>query len=148
MSKDTILLHPKKGLNPRMTICYRCGKGTNEILLLGPSEYKHECKCGINFIGKKIDKCPRCNEISNNSEVIGEYEKVPSGLCDDCKKEIEEFKAIVEEGGVYWRCTGCGKSGVIKKNEFTDNLREEKNIPIPDPIGVEFDKCQVCKEEK
>lgn len=147
MSKDTILLHPKKGLNPRLTCCYHCGKETNEILLLGASDYTHKCSCGINFIGKKQDKCPRCNAFSNSSEIIGEYEKVASGLCDDCKKEIETFKEIVEEGGAYWRCISCGRCGVIKKNEFTDNLRKEKNIPIPNPIGVKFDKCQVCREE-
>lgn len=146
MSKDTILLHPEKGLNPKMTCCYRCGKETNEILLLGISDYKHKCKCGLDFIGKRKDKCPKCKTFSTSSEVIGEFERIASGLCDDCKKEIETFKTIVEEGGVYWKCTGCGNHGVIKKNEFTDNLRKKQNIPIPNPVGVEFDKCSVCKE--
>lgn len=149
MSKDTILLHPKKGLNPKMICCYRCGNETNEILLLGISEYKHKClSCSTFFIGKRKDKCPKCKAFSTSSEVIGEYEKVTSSLCDNCKKEIEEFQKIVEEGGVYWRCHGCGKNGVIVKNEFTDNLRKEKNILPPNVIGIEFDQCPVCRRGK
>jgi hypothetical protein len=40
---DHIVLHPKHGLAPHLTVCPNCGKDGNEIMLMGIKEFKQIC---------------------------------------------------------------------------------------------------------
>ena len=152
MTKEKgILLHPDKGLNPHMTSCWRCGNNTNEILLLGEKNKIYKCqRCDMHHIGRpKKGICTRCK--SSTIEFLRELEdmeRIPSGYCADCQKELDEYQQIVAEGGVHFRCRNCQSVGVIKKSKFADAVRERAGVMAPDPVGVEFsleDPCPKCR---
>lgn len=146
-----IRLDPERGVNPCLTVCPRCGGESPELLLLGTSDWLHECAvCGITNVGPKgqlrckVDGCGGRLKLIRRLE---EYERLPATEpCDACKAEIDEHKAIVEAGGIYWRCADCKASGVIKSNEFAAEVRKAHGIDPPDPCGVEFTKenCPAC----
>jgi len=147
-------LHSKLGVNPKLTFCRRCGRETNELLLVGAHTGKYTCdNCGLLMLGGRPNighRCPRCggNRTSfTKTGTIGERERLPaSDLCDGCKMELESFKQIVDEGGVYWKCKDCHAEGVMKKSPYAGMVRLKLNIPIG-PCGVEFSKdcgCPKC----
>lgn len=156
MSKVTrnkaIPVSEEHGVNPSMGICSICGKETGEILLLGRCN-KYKCShCGKVIYGKMSvgSQCPRCGK--NTINIIARDVEAPrfisSGLCDDCKKMMEDQKAIVESGGVYWRCKDCGACGVIKADaSIAAQVREKLGIKPPALCGVELTKaqCPVCQ---
>lgn len=149
-----IRLDPKRGVNPALTVCPRCGGETNELVLAGlKGKYKCE-KCGQRMVGR-FETCPRCGAGREHFKLLGEFdgsrEKVlASEPCDKCKKMIEEHAQIVREGGIYWKCKDCESEGVIKPSPFATMIREKANIQPPDPVGFEFDKtmCPVCGPDK
>jgi len=104
-------LHPELGVNPKLTICPRCGGEGDELVLIG------------NHTG--VFKCPACS-----GEVRGG--KPLSGICPLC--------TVVADGGVYWRCRDCKAEGVIKKNEFTEKVRRYYELYNGEPCGVELTK--------
>jgi len=150
MSKG-IQLSEKYGVNPTLTYCPRCGGEGQEIALVGRAiEYEcHNCKGRI--VGIHPRTCPHC-ESSQGFTSLGEFdgsgERLPGEICDSCQKEIEQLKKIVEEGGIYWKCANCKNRGVIRKNEFTEMVREHSGIEPPDPVGIEFTKeeCPECSK--
>jgi len=158
---ENILLSNEFGLNPVIMSCPRCGRPTNEIALLGKA-YDYKCSCGVHIYERKVGNCPSCNASNNqwkrmsHKEVeVGRKKIMATHLCDDCKKEITTFKKTVSEGGVYWKCEDCPSNGVIKKNEFTEMVREKMGLNVPGPkgyppIGVAFTKkdCPSCGKEK
>ena len=145
-----VKLHKTKGLNPRLTYCRRCGGEGKEIVLLGAVENVYECShCGMKSIGAMRKACPECgHKMWNKLGPLEEHEKLPaSEFCDKCIAELEEFKAIVEAGGIYWKCADCGSTGVVKPGEFADMIREKLDI-MEGPCGVTFNKtdCPSCSE--
>jgi len=149
MPKDSILLHPKKGLNPRVTICRNCGESIG-VALLGLADSVFTCDtCHMTVVDKRSKiKCPvdKCNGRLVFKEILSEYTKLPWDLCDKCKQDQDERNKVVAEGGVYFRCKDCHATGAIKPNEFTIRVRSHANIEPPKPVGVEFSKydCPVC----
>jgi len=154
MGNDTILLHPERGLNPRLTYCPRCNSNTNEIVLLGAHEGIYECSiCKIRIIGKppKIyrgELCPQCKEKSIFTKVanVGEFEKVPGSICAACKQEIANLEKESQKGGVFFKCDTCDTCGIIKHDsEFAINIRSHLNKPTG-PLGVTIpkDQCPNC----
>lgn len=144
---SSINLSKEKGLNPRLTYCTRCGGDAGEIVLLGDREYKIKCSnCDCwNFGAKFSDTCGKCKQTlrGGSRERIEDDEKLPSSnLCDECVKEIQKYKNIVTEGGVYFRCKQCGSEGVIKgESEYAKHAREYAKIFPPDPMGIEMENC-------
>jgi hypothetical protein len=139
----------KKGVSPHLSFCPRCREENNEILLFGNKDYVVTCEyCRVeNYGGFDKGKCGSCGKNNYNAErrKLRDTEKVPGSLCEDCKKEIENFKQIVKEGGIYWKCS-TGHYGVIKASApIAKAIREE----TPDPVGVHFNKeqCPRCKEK-
>jgi len=149
MSKS-IRLHKEYGVNPRMTSCPRCGGDGRDLILLGAEDTKYTCQaCGMIHFGRPDrGACMRegCDSRMFETVKIGEHEKIPSSLCGACEKEVSEHKAVVEAGGVYWRCSDCGRNGVIKPNSFTEAVRGVHGTEAPSPCGVEFtkDDCPAC----
>lgn len=146
-----VRLHPEKGLNPRVTICIACGADVG-VILLGSNELVYTCdKCGRNHLGGKPKRCP-CGELHlfTKKRKVGDYEKIPLGLCKSCEEELEKHKSMVKEGGVYWRCTKCRNAGVILNNhELAKIVRDKLKIEPPAPCGVEFDgDCPACKKKE
>src|SRR3954470_15362765 len=103
---SSTLLHPKLGVNPRLTTCERCGKDGRDLLLLGTSNWFWECvNCEQKILstkGKQPKECPQCH--FHNIKLLRELEpseRIVSGLCEACEKELEEHADIVAKGGVY-----------------------------------------------
>ena len=144
-NENSLMLHPERGINPRMMVCECCGKDAG-IVLLGIHEKVYKCvDCGQLHIGKPPLGCQRCKSNVKYDRVLNEYERIPNGLCDDCKNKKNECDEVVKEGGVYWRCKKCGSTGAIKKeNELSKIVREKLGVETPKPCGVELDECPAC----
>ena len=79
MSKGSIRLHPKHGLNPTMPVCFWCGQDTGEVALLGAA-YKDEAPRRM-VIGQ--NPCEKCKaqmaqgitfmEVTENREYTGRW---------------------------------------------------------------------------
>lgn len=148
-----IILHPKKGINPHLGMCPRCGKDSGEILLFGKANkiYKYD-DCNVMHIGYPTrGVCPKCKSKVIYQRELEDHERVAAGLCDECRKEVEEHKRIVEDGGVYFRCLACRKEGVIRKCGVIEDMRVQLKLGPTDPCGVEFtheDPCPNCKPKE
>lgn len=70
-------------------------------------------------------------------------------LCDACEKEDAKMKAIVDEGGIYFRCLNCKAEGAIMyaadTKELIDKVRKVSGI-AKGAVGIEFHHCQNCGE--
>lgn len=147
MSESSITLHPTQGVNPHLTYCRRCGADTNELLLIGNRTAIRRCTgCGVTLLGHRAnDKCNQCGSYGPHTQTgtIAEGEKLPGNeFCDKCKAEVAEHRAIVEAGGIFFKCTQCGKEGVIKhRAPICAEVRKRLNVPAPKPCGIEFHKC-------
>jgi len=159
----SITLHSKLGVNPRLTVCPRCGGDGDELLLLGSQNKKYTCsKCGTLHFGLPDKRMPDGRKSSGRhcqkcgweyggdwkSEELTDWERLPApNPCKKCRDELNEFRKEVEKGGIYWKCTDCKRSGVIKADvELAKLVRNEMDIKPPDPVGIEFSKkdCPAC----
>lgn len=141
----SLQLHPKLGPNPHLTFCPRCGGDGPDLILIGARTAKRKCAgCGTLLIGNTLrEPCGKCGDTGPH-ELIGhveEHEKLPGSFCKSCEEEIKLHKAIVKDGGVYFRCQECGKQGVIRPNEFAAAVRKTHGLTNGEPCGVEFSKC-------
>jgi DNA-directed RNA polymerase subunit RPC12/RpoP len=145
----TIPLHPEKGINAMLGWCPRCGRQNSEIVLAGRS-FVYTCrKCGHRQAGYKRHPCQCGNNESYDfdSRPIEESDRIMGGLCDECAAEVKEHEAIVAAGGVYFKCK-CGMRGVVKaESPIAAIVRENLNLPAPEPCGLEVEACHVCKPE-
>ena len=147
---SSIRLHKKKGVNPKLTFCVRCGGKAEEIILLGANDGKYECStCGmISFGHQPQGRCPRCKQDYLMTRIgnVDEHEKLPAyEYCDDCIKEIKDHKEIVAKGGVYWKCSKCNNSGVIKVSApLAAQVRKQHKIDPPGECGIDFEGTYLC----
>lgn len=132
------------GLCPHLTVCTRCGEETNALTIgeLWKAKYQNQYVYFYRRDRRKIEKQLNHQFRDDQIQRVGEFERVPFGVCEACETELETYKQIVSDGGVYFECTECRRSGVIKASDFTREIRERNNIPAPNPIGVRFDSCQ------
>lgn len=98
----SINLHPKLGLNARLTIalCPSCGAEHegNELVLMGARNFKDTCReCGaVHYGGHDDEPCRSCGSMAFDREVMEENEKVRvSEPCPECVK-------LLEDGGVIF----------------------------------------------
>lgn len=143
-------LSSDRGLNPRLTVCPRCGNDGDELVLLGDQDRVYKCvSCSTHLIGNSA-KCPDHPAASKQFlRRLGEHEKVPGSLCSSCRTELEEHAKIVAEGGIYWKCEK-GHSGVIRAgSQLAIDVRSHFNMPAPEACGIEFDEpnCPACHPE-
>lgn len=143
-----IPLHPTRALDPHLTYCPRCGGDTDEITV-GHLWKVKTSKGWLYFnrgeLRKALVSAGFNAHAYNLTDAIDvkENERVPSPtLCNNCQKEMVEFKKEVEAGGVYFRCTKCLTHGVIKAGTtMAVAVREAHGIPAPGECGIEFDDC-------
>ena len=151
-----LILHPEKGVNPRLTFCMQCGGDGEDLIMLGANESKYTCpECGCVHYGRPDKRqCGQCGQHFHRDnwrrEKIGEYEKLPASRpCALCREKNEECAKVVAEGGIHWRCKDCGSAGAIRAaSELAIDIRKQMGIEAPAPCGVEFDKksCPACSE--
>lgn len=147
----SIRLHPTLGVNPRVMKCEKCGKDYG-VAMLGMSNIVWSCNsCGSKTLAGGAEPvsqpCQKCGGRSYKRErTLGDHEMLVSGFCDDCIKEQDEHRSIVQAGGLYFRCSDCHAGGVIKDSEFTREVRSKMNKPAPELFGIEFSKkdCPAC----
>jgi hypothetical protein len=146
---SSIRLHPEKGLNPRMSCCAQCGKDVG-VVLLGAYDSLYKCRnCQRPHVGPPTGPC-RCGAPRHRVErdrKIGEDEKLPVELCDECTAHREALEAHVRAGGIFWNCEDCSNSGVIKEtSQLARQVRTHLGIDAPALCGVTFtkDNCPVC----
>ena len=87
-----LILHPEKGVNPRIASCPYCGKDSG-VVLLGRKDKKDTCNnCGmIHYGGADGRVCQKCkNTYCFTREEIGEHEKIAVVVCHDCEKALKE----------------------------------------------------------
>lgn len=147
-----LLLHNKKGVNPRLTVCCRCGKDVG-IALLGAHEGLWECPHKVSSIGgrPKVVKdeleCGCTPRDFHKVRDLDEHEKLAIEICDECVKLQRAADAEVKRGGIYWHCSSCGSAGAIKaEHPMSKDVRAHMKIAPPNPCGVEFSKneCPQC----
>lgn len=151
----SIPVSQKHGINPTVLKCSICHEGTGELALIGKAN-KIKCSCGAVTYGRRVgsngrlEKCSNCDADLRNAEVLEFDIKVPNymtvGICDKCKKMLEEHDSVVvNEGGIYWKCSKCGSSGVIKPSGMTKMVREKMKLDKPEMIGDKkiFQKCGI-----
>ena len=159
----SILLHPTKGVNPKLTICQWCGGDAPELALIGRHDSIYKCNdCDMKLYGGKSlykQKCPKCGQTGRWTfdRKIGDYERLPGGPCDTCKKKIEaqnkrmaDSEAEVAAGGIFWKCEKCGSEGAIKRTHpICAAVRKQMNKPTPERCGVAMtpEECPVCNGE-
>jgi len=146
-----IPISKERGLDPHLTICPSCGGDGDAItvgiirkatLPNGQTVYANQgqtTKTGRDLVNKGIINSPydlAWETITDPNERI-----ISSQPCRKCIEHINEMEQIVKEGGVYFKCKECQQDGVIKKNKFTNRVREHTGIEAPDPCGVEFNYC-------
>ena len=147
-----MLLHKEKGVNPFLTCCYRCGGDTPTLLLVGVYDKVYRCgSCDRKQIGGGARGCERvidgqrCRGVLVYESTLKDGEKIPLDLCDACDKECAEWDRIVKDGGIYWKCDGCKRSGVVRGgSEFSQLVRERSKVAAPDPIGFQAATCPAC----
>ena len=155
-----IRLHKEHGVNPRLTFCPRCHGEANELMLLGTSDKKYQCQtCNLIHYGHpRLGRCQSSKCKSHDIKFIGvieEHERLPASQpCDTCQKELSLHASVVAKGGVYWKCTKCGNSGVIKHTSpFSTMVRKAHGLNTPDsagvfkPCGIDFEgkeQCPIC----
>jgi hypothetical protein len=151
----SIPVSEKHGINPALVKCQYCGKNTDEIVLVGRG-YAYKClQCGVSTISysapSKCDSCGGSTFLRANEEFDGSR-GIVCGTCDECSEKIQQDKAtmsaVVEAGGVYWKCEVCGASGAIKASAFARQVRKAAKVPVPKPCEVTLDhthepKCPV-----
>lgn len=151
---SSIKLHPTKGVNPHLGLCPRCGKDSGDILLLGTNDKKFVCnRCDLTSYG--ASHCLKCLDQNGETKVIQEGEKIPSHICKECETEVNDLRAVVEAGGIFFECKDCGANGVIRKTDkegdFASEVRTRMKMPAPQPCGIRFSEtnCPQCgpKEE-
>ena len=147
-----VLLHDEKGVNPRITTCRGCGKDVG-LILLGRKEGIYKCtNCNAVWIGGRSMRDKKCcsNPHTSFERKIGENEKLPIGLCDDCAKAQSDADAAVAAGGIYWKCSKCHSEGAIRLHEGTEGIIKDvrERLEVPEgPCGLEFDgepNCPIC----
>jgi rubrerythrin len=152
MSEPGILVSKEHGVNPSIGVCISCGESTGEILMIGKCNRYicRNCKLEIYDNGTPR-KCPSCGSgnISLEELDVEAPRKMPYGLCDKCKAENEKMDALVRQGGIYWRCTGCKSTGVVPPGKpLALAVRRQMQIAAPKPCGVELtpEQCPICSK--
>jgi len=123
-----IELHKTKGVNAHMTYCPRCKGEASELILVGADDGIYECNAPSSAGGPhkmagrprprmQQAHCPECGYDVSWTRVgtLEDGVRLPATQpCDTCQKEMKEHEAVVEAGGVYFRCNDCKAQGVIK----------------------------------
>ena len=154
----SILLHPTKGVNPRLGACRHCGKSTS-VILLGKNENKDTCdECGCVHYGgaergsRGRRECKACGSDRLTRTAIEEHEQLFVDKCDECLEfEANCVKAIAENpGSVLYMCEKCGSEGVVRaESEFAKLIRKHfKDVPLDKPCGGNVPSCCNCESKE
>jgi hypothetical protein len=91
-----INLYSKSGLSSRPIICKECGAYLGVTLVAAQSNVFLCKKCGLSHVGSKPDFC-LCGTTNPEGFVkkgkVRDYEKLPCGVCEDCKEGTLSAKA-------------------------------------------------------
>lgn len=144
-----ILLHKEKGVNPHLTCCSNCGKETG-LVLLGASDYVEICEhCKLHAYGgmERKGTCNKCG-CGVTRRAVGDLEKFPIGLCDDCTKFYAVANAEARENNaILLRCSKCGFQAVMRGDaELAIAAREYAPEYDHKLMGVEItpEQCPKC----
>ena len=143
---SNIPLHPTRALDPHLTYCPKCGgdgKGLTVGHLFAFVDRQDRIVCCYNRGDREKTKRSNHGHLDGyDTREVREGERVPDNqICDTCEKEAAEHRAIVEAGGVYFKCDQCHQTGVIKDSEFAKDVRKRAGVEAPNPIGVKFESC-------
>lgn len=150
----SLQLHSEKGVNPRLSCCIDCGEAVG-VVLLGVHDNIWTCpECrGAHIQAGRPFECKSCGKRPAperwESRRIEEWDHLPIELCATCKEKRDAARRVVEEGGIYWKCTDCGSNGAIYKHApIVAEVRERLNTPTG-PCGLEFTQadCPVCSDD-
>ena len=56
--------------------------------------------------------------------------------------DVNSAIGVVMSGGIYFKCSECGTSGVITNSEFTQDFKHKAGVSAYAPLGVEFFSCE------
>lgn len=145
----------QKGYSPYQTICPLC-QNDAEQLVLG-TVFIYRTRKGKNFIGFGHAGGPLAHRllamgVEYVADIVDQNKKLPADRpCPDCQADLFhqrlEFEREVMNGGLYWRCDMCRKSGVIVAGDslgFCESVRGAAGIAPPNNkgvTGVSFNHC-------
>ena len=138
------------GFNGRETFCPTCLGPTDKILMMG-STHKFTCiHCGMLHLGAPDSGCCvkcGCNRLRDEGESV-EGEKFANWEpCDPCRDKIRKVEAVVELGGLRWRCEDCGSFGAFSNtNPVVDEFR--KRFPDAPVWNLRSENCPDCQSRK
>jgi hypothetical protein len=147
----SIDLHPKLGLNPRLTYCPNCHGEGRGIVLLGNKNFRGECsEHGTMWaIGPRTKKClvKGCGRTLTEHRELEEGERVADhSLCEGCEAASEAVRKELEAGGLPTRCRRCGTEGVMRITPETREVIEK--IRAEGYGGVVVEDCPLCQEKE
>lgn len=141
-------LHPRKGVNPRITVCRFCDAEVG-VALVGDSDLLYRCPtCRVEMLG--IKTCPTCKRPGEYIRELPDGARLPIEVCDGCVAKQAERDREVAAGGVHFRCSDCGSEGVVKANtDAAMEIRCRIGVPPPASIGVILTKkeCPLCLDQ-
>jgi hypothetical protein len=177
MSSIPLDVNSDNPLGVMMTTCPVCG-GTGEELVLAGKSNVYQCSCGrkiIAYAGQAHRvSCPCGNTYRRHRGQFTKLHKLDtswsskdkvlaSGPCNKCEQEakekMEQCKAEVARGGIFWACSVCKSEGALKAEhplavDVRAKMIKSGDIKPPvdgkhQPCGIDlgkFNLCPICEE--
>lgn len=135
---------------PRKVHCPLCLAPLKIRLMVGDT-HKFICAgCGFMHLGKPDDgRCVKCQcSILRDEGVPGEDEGFPHNApCPACSKRLADIKAIVQLGGISFRCVSCGGLGAFAKDD-PRTIEFKKQQPEKNSCEIDRSTCPQCQHEQ
>lgn len=95
------------------------------------------------------NECVKCRcTILNDHGIPKEDESLPSdALCLSCREKIKNINAIVQLGGVSFRCSSCGSMGAFAADDARA-VSFKKEAPAGKSILFDESSCPECETIK
>lgn len=149
----SIKISKKKGLNPVILQCPRCGKPGQELLLLGSAKV-YECRtCEQQIVGKRPKECPQCH--GKSFAALGEYDSLTNkklnsqNICEECKKELETWEKEIKSGGLRIICEECKMEGILKAGHpIIEKFKKSGHNPLKEGLAISAKICPICNPDQ
>jgi hypothetical protein len=149
-----VIINESDGSSKHPTFCRRCGKVVRRVVALSRRSLVVQCpNCQAFVYGAEVTS--KCGCGATLIEVLGRHvlegERIPNPeLCTACELLTKQEEDVVAEGGAFYRCSECKRSGVmvVESGLRFRSMKGNEEYNIKDEnghygqFGVVFDKCE------